>query len=67
MTSGSAEVSNYTGAFYVARHTSNSIGYGGAYSREHISSAFDASRVIPTANENRPVNKAARYLIRALP
>lgn len=28
---------------------------------------FDASRVVPTANENRPVNMAVRYLIRALP
>ena len=26
---------------------------------------FDASRVVPTANENRPVNKAVIYLIRA--
>lgn len=28
---------------------------------------FRASRVVPTANENRPVNMAVRYLIRALP
>jgi hypothetical protein len=28
---------------------------------------FDASRVVPVANENRPVNTAIRYLIRALP
>jgi len=28
---------------------------------------FDASRVVPTANENRPVNVAVRYLIRAKP
>jgi len=26
---------------------------------------FDASRVVPTAPENRPVNMAVRYLIRA--
>jgi len=26
---------------------------------------FDASRVVPTASENRPVNMAVRYLIRA--
>ena len=67
MTSGSAEVGNYTGAFYVTHHTPNSIGYGGIYSREHISSAFDASRVVPTAEEIRPVNRAVRYLMRALP
>lgn len=28
---------------------------------------FDASRVVPTANENRLVNQAVRYLIRARP
>ena len=28
---------------------------------------LNASRVVPTANENRPINKAVRYLIRALP
>ena len=28
---------------------------------------FDASRVVPTANENRPVNQAVRYLVRARP
>jgi hypothetical protein len=28
---------------------------------------LDSSRVIPVANENRPVNTAVRYLIRALP
>lgn len=26
---------------------------------------FDASKVVPTASENRPLNKAVRYLIRA--
>ena len=28
---------------------------------------FDASRQVPTAEENRPVNQAVRYLIRARP
>jgi len=28
---------------------------------------FDSSRVVPTANENRPVNVAVRYLIRTRP
>ena len=28
---------------------------------------LNTSRVVPTANENRPINKAVRYLIRALP
>lgn len=26
---------------------------------------FDASHVVPTANENRPINKAVRDLIKA--
>ena len=26
---------------------------------------FDASRVVPTAEENRPINKAVRYFIKA--
>lgn len=29
--------------------------------------SFDLSRCVPTASENRPVNQAVRYLIRALP
>ena len=28
---------------------------------------FNSARVVPTASENRPVNSAVRYLIRALP
>ena len=28
---------------------------------------YDASRVVPTTTENRPVNMAVRYLVRALP
>lgn len=28
--------------------------------------AINASRVVPTANENRPINVAVRWLIRAL-
>jgi hypothetical protein len=28
---------------------------------------FDSSRIVPVSNENRPVNTAVRYLIRALP
>jgi hypothetical protein len=32
-----------------------------------INFLFDISRIVPTATENRPVNTAVRYLIRALP
>jgi hypothetical protein len=52
-----------TGAFY-----GNS--FGGAYTGGHemgSDSLLDISRVVPTANENRPVNTAVRYFMRALP
>ena len=63
---GSA-LENYSGAFYVATHAPESIGYGGVYSRHHVTIGFDASRVVPTANENRPANTAVRFLVRARP
>ena len=47
--------------------------YGGfhrAYGSSYMGSVmygFSASRVVPTAEENRPVNMAVRYLLRARP
>jgi hypothetical protein len=38
-------------------------GHNPGYTQLH----FDASRVTPTATEIRPINRAVRYLIRALP
>lgn len=32
---------------------------------QNLASYFDASKVVPTANENRPINKAVVYLIKA--
>ena len=58
---------NYTGAFYTTSVIPNAIGEGGTYPRGHIKSSFDASRVVPTAVENRPVNMTVRYLIRSRP
>ena len=53
-----------TGPFY-SWYTQN-FGIGnGAYDKNGV--AFDASRVVPTAEENRPVNTAVRYLVRARP
>lgn len=49
-----------TGAF--ARAGTGGVGW---YADVAGGTSFDASRVVPTANENRPVNKAVRYLIRA--
>ena len=37
----------------------------GSYSKH--TTRFDLSRVVPTADENRPVNMAVRYLVRARP
>ncbi|EMJ2903669.1 TPA: phage tail protein [Yersinia enterocolitica] len=52
------------GAFYqegnaFGHHANNSGGNGATTKR------FDASRVVPTANENRPVNMAFNYIVRA--
>ncbi len=39
----------------------------GSNGGESMMTRLNTNRVMPTANENRPVNKAVRYLIRALP
>jgi hypothetical protein len=52
----------YTGAFYVKAYGYlNNTGRGVS----GMVVGFDPSRVVPTAEENRPVNKAVRYLIKA--
>ena len=71
-------IRNITGSF--GQHSSASA--GGVFYRtggcaEDIRSSygtwsgngvgFDLSRVVPTAEENRPVNQAVRYLVRARP
>jgi len=40
-------------------------GYSGGGWSGSMRMGFDAARQVPTANENRPVNMAVRYLIRA--
>jgi len=52
------------GAFYpLATSVSRGLGVvNGEYG-----TMFDSSRVVPTAPENRPVNQAVRYLVRARP
>ena len=52
-----------SGAF--SRITWHDGGHAGIAGTGGIS--FDASRAVPTAEENRPVNQAVRYLMRALP
>ena len=53
----------FTGALYAT----NDSGYRGNENSEDraIRLRFDASRAVPTSNENRPVNIAVRYLIKA--
>jgi hypothetical protein len=52
-----------SGAFYAGG--SDTVDYGGSGNDGEIDMIFDASSVVPTALENRPVNVAVRYLIRA--
>ena len=55
------------GAFYISRSFNPGFGhYSGGWTNIG-QSTFDASRVVPTAEENRPVNQAVRYLVRARP
>ena len=51
-----------SGAFYT---TKTSTGDEGGVPNEGHRIYFDASRVVPVANENRPINKAVRYFIKA--
>ncbi|WP_426346504.1 phage tail protein [Cronobacter universalis] len=51
-----------TGAFSATTDNTNSVG-GGTVQMYSVS--FDASRVVPTASENRPRNIAFNYIVRA--
>lgn len=57
--------SNYTGAFYDSGNKVNSNEQAGGGSDNLI--YFNASRVVPVANENRPVNISFPFLVKALP
>ena len=49
-------------------YSSKSEGYrGGGGSSAGSRTYLDTSRITPTGNENRPVNMAVRYLVRARP
>jgi hypothetical protein len=43
------------------------LGINNSVDYDNAGIVFEASRVVPTAMENRPVNTAVRYFIRALP
>ena len=54
-----------SGVFERRIHSDRAAGsYGGSY---FTNLTFSSSRVVPTAEENRPVNMAVRYLVRARP
>ena len=54
--SGAITLINQSGAWIDSGYVFNKFGF-----------RLDASRVVPTATENRPVNVAVRSLVRALP
>lgn len=56
------------GSFYVStyRYQQGIQNTGSASGNKPHSFHFDASRVVPTAPENRPINKSVRYLIKAI-
>ena len=58
-----------TGALSLEGQTTRwTINDGGTkYSTYPTALSFDGSRVVTTANENRPINKSVKYLIRARP
>ncbi|MGG4701612.1 phage tail protein, partial [Providencia stuartii] len=49
----------------VFKRTTNTLRSGGGVNEIKTSADFDASRVVPTANENRPRNIAFLYIVRA--
>lgn len=60
---GTVIYSGSSGAFYTSNWNG---GFQGNTSATPIYTTYmDASRVVPTAPENRPINKSVRYLIRA--
>lgn len=60
-----SEATIYTsGAFRDGGNTGDYASQSYSPTRSHVL-VFDASLVVPVANENRPINKAVRYLIKA--
>lgn len=56
-------MTKFTGAFYDGGFVGGNSGLGGGNAGHKV--RFDASRVVPTANENRPRNIAFLYIVRA--
>ncbi|WP_258235644.1 tail fiber protein [Dickeya zeae] len=59
------KLDTYTGAFYDNGNRSSSVPTSTSNGNTNDDVAFDASRVVPTASENRPRNIAFNYIVRA--
>ena len=60
-------VNSGQGPFSFHGQVANDVADGRGRWGSRKNSTFDSSRVLPTAEEIRPVNIAVRYLIRAIP
>ena len=55
----------WEGAMSITSYYTDSLTGGGVRNNDRARLDFKASRVVPVAEENRPVNTAVRYFIRA--
>ena len=55
----------WEGAMSITAYYPDALQGGGIRNNDRARLDFKASRVVPTADENRPVNQAVRYFIRA--
>ena len=60
-------VTEASGLFTVSQSGGTDVNGNGMNGWSLSKEKFSASTVVPTANENRPVNTAVRYLVRARP
>ena len=65
VTEWSSDKNQVRGAF-TAVNVGNQSATGGQYNQARFSSDFDASRVVPTGPENRPINMAFNYIIKVV-
>ena len=61
---GSTWKQDYWGAFKKGRYSRASDLYPNSVGMESYGWQFDASEVVPTANENRPINFSVRWMVR---
>lgn len=63
--SGTFQRQEISSGVYTNSYAGTHYGSSGTSSSRNLIYDFNAANVVPTSNENRPVNKAVRYLIRA--